>query len=259
VRGYRDLIAASTMALICAAVVLCVPVRGIEVAAAIPLCLFLPGYAITAAAFSRHRLDIAQVLLLSLGLSLATLATGGLVLNLTPGGIRAFPWAVLLVAIVSAGCLYAAFARPPRPAMPAPTQGLRLRLGLADGVFLLAAVITAAAAVALARTPLSAENAIGYTQLWILPNESGSGARIGVASQEQTPLRYTLEVRSGAGPPVSSSVKLMPGQERILRIRTGGNAAGRPRPVTALLFRDDDPTVVYRRVSAWVPGPRTSG
>ena len=254
-RAGRDLIAGAALALLCGIVVLCVPVEGVEVAAAIPLCLLLPGYAITVASFAGHRLEFAQLLLFSLGLSLATLATGSLILNYTPGGLRAVPWAVLLVLVVLAGCAVAGLRRPAR--QPAIASGPRLRVGLADGVLLLGAVVTVAATVALARTPLSAENAVGYTRLWILPSENS--ARIGVASAEQAAVAYRLEVRSGAGQPVSSTLRLRPGQERILRIPTGRSTAGRPRPVTALLFRDDDPNVVYRRVSAWVSGPRASG
>ena len=54
------------------------------------------------------------MLALSVGLSLAMLALGSLVLNYVPGGIRACSWAVLLVLVVLAASREAALRRRPR-------------------------------------------------------------------------------------------------------------------------------------------------
>ncbi|MDQ6673875.1 MAG: DUF1616 domain-containing protein, partial [Chloroflexota bacterium] len=61
-----------------------------------PLVLVLPGYALVRALLPARPRRLAELLLLSLGSSLAIAVLGGLVLNLTPWGIRAESWAVFL-------------------------------------------------------------------------------------------------------------------------------------------------------------------
>lgn len=67
---------------------------------ALPLVLFLPGYAITAALFLPRSLGIPERLLFSLGLSVSVTALAGLALNLTPWGLQTGTWAIALAGIV---------------------------------------------------------------------------------------------------------------------------------------------------------------
>src|SRR5215211_7765462 len=55
---------------------------------ALPLVLFLPGFALTVILFKRERVGIPERLLLSLGLSVALTALIGLILNWTPWGLQ---------------------------------------------------------------------------------------------------------------------------------------------------------------------------
>ena len=65
---------------------------------------------------------------------------------------------------------------------------------------------TASLEVNVERLRAPAKNVIGYTQLWMLPTGGhGTAVRIGVASQEQDPQTYSLELRyDGRHRPVSS-------------------------------------------------------
>src|SRR4029077_18937869 len=102
-RGHGDLEAAYASAALCALLTLALPFEPLRMLLAAPLALFLPRYAIPAAIFARRRIERRQFLLFSLGLSLAVLALGALVLNYVPGGIRAWSWALLLFLAVR-GC-----------------------------------------------------------------------------------------------------------------------------------------------------------
>jgi hypothetical protein len=55
----------------------------------LPLVLVLPGYAVTAALFPNRSLGVPERLVFSLGLSVAIVVLGGLLLNVTPFGVRA--------------------------------------------------------------------------------------------------------------------------------------------------------------------------
>jgi uncharacterized membrane protein len=246
-------------AAICAAVVLFVPPEGVRLPFALPLTLLLPGYAITVAAFGPQRPDPPMLLVLSVSLSLATLAVGSLVLDLVPGGLRRGSWAALLLCVVLGGCLIAA--RRGTPPSSQRGRGPRMTLEPANAVLLAGAVLATSAAMALAWTPLPAKNALGYTQLWMLPARGGdaSAVQVGIVSEEQDPVAYDLEVTFGdARVPVRRRIVLGPAQRRTFRIGIGRPPPGTQVPVTARLFRHDDPMDAYRRVTAWVPngGPR---
>jgi Protein of unknown function (DUF1616) len=250
VRGHGDLRAAALAAPLCAIVALLSPWEALAAAFAVPLALALPGYAIVAAAFARRELEGAQIALLSLALSLATLALGALVLDYAPGGIRDISWAVLLVAVVLACCRTAALRRR----APTPTPLPRLRLGIPQLAMGLGALAATVAALVLSATTLPAKDALGFTQLWIVP-APGTGrteAGVGVASEEQEATDFDLRVRVGDDQIIRRSFRLRPGEDRVVRV---GPAAGRrraPVPVVATLLRHNRPFSVYRRVRGWL-------
>jgi uncharacterized membrane protein len=195
-------------------------------------------------------------LLLAIGLSLAVLALGSLVLNFAPGGLRPGSWALLLWLVVLAACRAAAVRRPPSAgkaiAMP------RLRLSASAVALLAAAVLASGAAFALAFTDLPAKNAIGYTELWVQPidGKTAPAARIGVGSDEQEATDYFLRVHFGPNGRTKIRVlKLNPGESRVIRFEDEAALTGRAVSVHAALFRAEEPYRVYRRVSAWVAPP----
>jgi hypothetical protein len=255
-RGHRDLTAVAAAAVLCALVAVAVPFEGIRLIAAVPLCLILPGYSIAAAAFGKRSLAVPQQLLLTVALSLAALVIGALILNYAPGGVRTASWALLLVVLVLGACAIAARRRA-APVAKSPPR-LQLRVRSAQVALLVGAALTAGAGLALAWTPLPAKNAVGYAQLWMLPEE-GPGAdafRVGVVSQQQDPTEYRLELQTGSAGRTffTSRLSLQPGEEREFEVPVGRAQSAEPRQFTALLFRRGQSGEVYRRVTGWIPG-----
>jgi uncharacterized membrane protein len=246
-RGHRDLRRLAWGALLCAIAALLSPWELVSLVFAAPLALVMPGYAIVSAAFARRRLDGPRFAVLSLALSLATLALGSFVLNYAPGGIRGVSWAVLLLLVV-VGCARAAALR--REGKPAAPRRTRVRLNRVELAMGLAAVAAAGAALVLASTTLPAKDAVGFTELWILPvPESGRAeAQVGVRSQEQRATEFDLGVRIGERQIVRRSFTLNPGEERVVTVGPPLAPAGSEVPVVVTLLLDEDPFSVYRRV-----------
>jgi uncharacterized membrane protein len=258
VRGYRDLRRATALAAVSAVLALILPFDPLRVLVAAPLILFLPGYAIAAATFARGRIPFAQTLVLSVGLSLAVLALGALLLNYLPGGIRAGWWALLLFFVVLGACRAAAVRRPKR--RQASGSSSLPRPSLAQSGMLAGGALAILAAIVLAYVPLGAANAVGYTEMWIRPlHGAKSGVEVGVGSGEQEDVPYRLFVKFGDGePPQGRRFTLAPGETRKVRLLTEG-APQAAKKIDAALFREDQPgSGAYRRVSTWI-GPGTSG
>jgi uncharacterized membrane protein len=255
-KGHRDLEILSGASLICAVLALVIPLTALSLLFAIPLALFAPGYAITAATFARRSLGGAQIALLSVALSLITLVLGAFLLNYVPGGLGAVSWTLLLLIVALGGCRFAALRRAP---VRREQKLLRLPVGGRDAALILGGVALAAVAIGLAMTTLPAKHAHGYTELWVTP-EAGtvSGrAEIGVGSEEQHMASYVLRVQLGNG--TRSLVRkftLRPGETRTLGFHAPPSSPEAPVPVSARLFLQGRPDAVYRRVSAWIPVPR---
>jgi uncharacterized membrane protein len=252
-RGHGDLRLAAAAALLCALLALLIPVDGIALVFAVPLTLILPGYAIAAAAFARRRLAWPQFLLLSIALSLAVLVLGSLLLNYV-GGIHPLSWAILLVLVVLAACRAAALRRGKvgkGPRWPRP----RLR-GL-EVAMVVAGVAAAAAAIALSSSSVPVDKAIGYTQLWVLPQAGSEGheVQVGVRSQQQATTAYDLRVRIGRDALVRRSFRLAPGETQLIKLRAPAGSEG-TLPVIATLLRHNRPSSVYRRVKGSLVAPR---
>jgi uncharacterized membrane protein len=256
VRGQGDLRLVGAVAVLCAVLALLIPVDGVALVFAVPLTLFLPGYAITAAAFAQRPLAPPQFLLLSLALSLATLVLGSLVLNYL-GGIHPLSWALLLLLIVFAACRVAALRRGTSGRA---VQLPHLRPGGLQAAMLIGAVAATAVALVLASTSVPADDALGYTQLWILPQPgtAHSRAQVGVRSQQQTSVDYDLRVRIGSDVVLRRSFRLAPGETRLVKLRAPPGTQGTV-PVIATLLRHNRPTKVYRRVKGSLTAPRGPG
>jgi hypothetical protein len=254
-RDHGDLEAAVAAAALCALLTLVLPFEPLRMLLAAPLCLFLPGYAISAAIFAARPIQRRQFLLFSVGLSLAVLALGGLVLNYLPGGIRSGSWALLLFLVVLGFCRGAALGRPKRApapvswALPRP-NGIQAALLAGGGLALVVAVV-------LAFTPLTATNATGFTEIWIQPLAGDNGVRIGVGSAERDDSSYRLVVNFGGSREVTRQFGLEPGQRQVLALGESAAASSLvPVPVTAILYKEDspEPDQPFRRVSTWL-GP----
>jgi uncharacterized membrane protein len=258
-RGHRDLEWSSIAAIVCALVAALVPWEIVRIVAALPLTLFLPGYAIVAVAFGSSELALPKRLTLSVGVSLMVLVLGTLVLNVFPFGIRTASWAVLLALVVIAACRGAALRRGRRQSRQkrrSPFASFRPSWGAV--AMLAAAVVITGAALVLAQKPLSAKNAEGFTALWMLPTDSKEDAvRVGVVSSEQDPASYRLIITVGRKSHSQNyRVDLDPGEEESFEVEVP-RAPGSRRHVVASLYRENKPQHLYRRVTRWLPRQTT--
>ena len=253
-RGHRDLKWVCIAAIAAALVASLIPWEVVRLLAALPLAVFLPGYAIAAAAFGSQRLDPRRLSMLTLLCGLSLLCLGGIVLNYLPGGIRTLTWALLLVLVIFAAARAAALRRGKPDGRSSGWTRPRLR-GIDIACVALAA-IAATAALVFAYTPLPAGKAVGYTALWMLPAKGASDAamEIGAISAEQEPQRYRLEVRVGeSGKPTRYHLALDPDEERVFRVPLE-TAPGEKTRVVASLYDSDRPRQLYRRVTTWTAG-----
>jgi len=252
-RGHGDLRLVAALALLCAALALLIPFTGVAAIFAVPLALLLPGYAIAAAAFAQRQLEWALFFVLGIALSLAILILGSLLLNYV-GGIHPLSWAALLVAITFVACLIAARRRGPTDRGP---RWPRPRPGALGTILLLGGAVAAIAAIVLSASTVPSGDAIGYTQLWILPQAGTKGheAQVGVRSQQQASLDYDLRIKIGEDEVVKRSFRLAPGETHVVHVRAPAGSEG-VLPVIATLLRHNRPTSVYRRVKGSLVAPQ---
>jgi uncharacterized membrane protein len=280
-RGQRDLERVCLAAIVCALAAILLPWEAVRLVAALPLAVFLPGYAIVAAAFAPRQLDSQRMTMLMLACGLSVLCLGGILLDPLPGGLRTVTWALLLVLVVIGASRGAALRRTRRRpkrsvrwaggsrreqlrragdagrrrARSARRAGVRIRP--ANAICGALAVVAVAAALLLAYTPLPAGDAAGYTALWMLPGQrqGPTSVRVGVASAEQGSALYHLQVRSGKGKRLRSyDFALAPGDERVFKVPVNVNGT-KPTRVAASLYKRSDPGRLYRRVTTWLrPG-----
>jgi uncharacterized membrane protein len=212
------------------------------------LVLFVPGYALAAALFPPRTLGVPERLLFSVALSLASTMLGSLVLYWLKVGLRPATWALLLTAITLGTSLIAWQRRKDRESAP-----LALNLSLVQGGTLGLAGLAVVAALTLARVPSSPAGLEGYTLLWILPTDRAEppGVRLGISSMEFTPVSYRLLFTVDGRPAYEwATISLGPGEkwEEFVPLPAQGAGSGR---IEATLYRLDNPSVVYRRVSLW--------
>ncbi len=209
------------------------------------LALFLPGYAITAAALPTRMRGFWERLVLSLGLSISVAAFSGLVLTWTPFGLRPTSWLAALGTVTAAAAGYALVRR----GRPWVNRAGRYQLGIRARVPLLigTAALIGAGAIAVAYQGVIDEPQPAYTQLWLLPATPAHSIRIGVKNMEPAPVRYRLVVGL-ANQEVEewSPIDLNPGQS--WQVTTDLPATLTAAPVHAYLYRLDAPQTVYRWV-----------
>ncbi|HEU5105419.1 MAG TPA: DUF1616 domain-containing protein [Solirubrobacterales bacterium] len=255
-RGHRDLERVCLAAIVCALVAALVPWEIVRIAAAVPLTLFLPGYAIVSAAFASRELAPPKRMVLVVGVSLMVLVLCTFFLNIPSFGLTTASWAVLLLIIIIAAARGAAIRRE-RPerhrrapiSLPRPTVG--------SAAMLAAAFVIAVAALALSQRPVPADDADGYSALWMLPTDSREEAvAVGVISNEQDSEAFRLRVEVGQDESKNRRVVVDPGEERVYEVDVPPRSSGRTH-VVATLYREDRPGHPYRRVSSWLPRQKT--
>ena len=207
----------------------------------LPLVALVPGYALSRIIFGL-RLKADQRLVVSLALSLALDALGGIGLSLSPWGITSRSWATGLSALTILLALVAVSVGPVVPRRQVRWQSSRAAALTALAALLCACVVTAA--IAASREPSDPPPwASGYTLLWLVPKASGK-VEVGVQSGEFRPRSYRVVVKirnqtttrwvTGAIPPAGTWA-------RSIR-------ATRRTRIDAYLYRRSDGEQPYRHV-----------
>ena len=216
--------------------------------ASVPLVFFLPGSALLRA-LGIHR-SLPERYVLAIGLSIAVTILGGVVLHsarlLTPLG-----WAAWLSGIAVTGSLAAAIR-----GNAAPVSWQKPAIELRHWALVSAAVI-----IIVGTSLLAVERSehgyqpFRYTDFWMVPDgPARSGAfTIGVKNAEPTAHDFDIEVTlDGRTVAVWRGIRVNPGQTltREAMLPTTG------RKAEAWLFKSNDPSLVYRKVSAAVGDAR---
>lgn len=222
----------------------------------LPLVLILPGYALISALFARQAFGLVERLVMSLAVSLIIVILGGLVLNLTPSGLRPGPWTVLLGGITLAASLVALLRRQGQGAPPQQAGNNHIGLSLRQGLLLALAVIIVGGALAISIIGAEQQPYPGFTQLWILPAQGANAKNsvlLGVRNMEKTAMSYRLVVNIG-GKEIKQwpSLDLQSGEkwEAMLAVPQAQHAG--PTMIEAILYRLDTPTSMYRHVELWL-------
>jgi uncharacterized membrane protein len=230
-----------------AAFVLFIGQSGLPVQAifALPLLLFVPGYALTLALFRHKSLTAAERLLFSVGLSISLAALGGLVLNYTPWGLQAGSWLAWIVG-VSLAAGVAAFLVQQEPLLVTTRRSVSTPPAR-DLTLFGAAAAFAVIALLLASQPAPVEGNVGYTSLWMIPDQTGhpTAVQVGIASSELNSTTYNLRLELN-GQPLNEweDITLQPGEkwsDRATLPPTKGS-----EKVEAFLYRTSNPGKLYR-------------
>lgn len=231
-----------------------VVLRGIPVVsiAATLLVFLLPGSALVASLLPRAAMASWELVITSVGVSLALVIATGLVLNLTPGGLDPTLWTIFLAAItiVSAGVAIvrreAIRAADGGEAFVARPSSLQLAFPQRRDAWQMAAALAIVLIVVGATTIMVASRPSQFTQLWMTETAQPGAVEIGVRNAEGKGETYLLQLHSaGATYP---DVQFGLDRDGVWRqvVRLDADATGE---VTANLYRLPDRSVPYRHVT----------
>lgn len=246
-RTATDLVIVSALALIGLVVILArVDLPLLRALLAGPLVLVLPGYALTVALSLDSSRGSAEVAAMSLGLSLAIAALGGLVLELLPGGIRAQSWTLLLCAVTLA-CSAAGWWRRQHAPPESFTFGQQQQLiTLKHGMMFAASIVLVGGAIWVARTPAVEQPNQAYSVLWAVPvSDDPNLVRLGVSSAEPENESFVVRVVTGDQVLQEFPIQLAPAGTWESEIALSGPTT---HSLEVQLSKAASPDTVYRHV-----------
>jgi len=245
VKPRRDLALVALAALLAClfAAVLPSSLAGLRAPLCLPLVLLLPGYAVVSAIFRPGELRTAELITLSIAVSIAATLIVALVLDALGVRLTAAPWMGVLTVLTVAAAARGTARGHSRSLVFRPIPVGRAQVGaFAAGLALLAGAVT------LGFTPLSAPKGTrGTSALWLLPAPGGlESVCVGVINEQLHTTTYEVTVR-GAGAPASrlGPIVLAPGKSWSRELAV---TPARPAVIHAFLRRTADPSVVYRSV-----------
>jgi uncharacterized membrane protein len=243
----------------------------ISIILALPLTIILPGYTLTQLLLrkrlpnsspttandmlpqtdqkSARPIGNADQLVLAIGLSLAIDVLMGFALNVLPIGLQALSWTLALGLFTTLFALVAMLLR--RREMPDESvkmPGIRIRIS--DYVLIGMALLVASSAIWFSiQRPIAPQPS--FTQFWILPADAASKScdvSIGVQSFEATSVTYRVVMTANNEQAATwSAISLAPKSKWVQSVFIESGTA-RSVSVEALLYRVDQPGVVYRNV-----------
>jgi len=222
---------------------------GVQTFFLLPLVFILPGYALVRALLPGTPLARAEMLVLSLGISFAVSALGGVALHLLPDGLQARAWGTLLGGTTLLACIVGWLRRSNRVALN--KRQRQLPITTAQIALLVLAFCLLAGAWLLAIHSASNPPVEGFTQLWMLPNDENS-LGLGIASFEKQLTVFRLRImQDGNLLREWQSIRLMPAETWETTLEFPPNVVS-GSAVLAQLYRVSEPDVVYRHVRLWV-------
>ncbi|MBY0561650.1 DUF1616 domain-containing protein [Hyphomicrobium sp.] len=219
--------------------------EAVRVLVAVPMVLLVPGYVATKVAFPREPLDLER-LCFAVGVSLAFTVLIGLFLNVVHM-MNVAGWSVGLGGLTLFMLPFAKWGAP-EPA-PLPVLSGRQKLSLTFGSLL------AVSAVLLSGIGYSQLREFHFTELWMVPTQTAPTYRLGITNQEQSAMRYDLEVVSSNAVIASwNDIPLAAGAtwQRDIQLPIKRNEAVEQR-FTARLYRHGDPSASMQHVWASIP------
>ncbi len=210
------------------------------------MALVLPGYVLSNVLLPH--LDEAERILLSLGLSFVFNILGGLLLHLTPWGLRAETWAAWFLLMTLLFIFFAIAKRRSQAEDPAGQASQNpLVLDRRSGVFMASALAIVIASILIARSYASQNSAL-FTQLWarMEPASQNQVIQLGIENHEGQTMTYSIvmtydsEVRERW-----QNIQVENGKRYQNEVRLPTPA---PHRIQVFLFRQDDPSAIYRQV-----------
>jgi uncharacterized membrane protein len=224
----------------------------------LPLALVLPGLALSLAFLPDSRGWLGRIPV-SVATSVAIAGASGLLLKASPIGLTVKTWVPLLVGVTLVG---AAIAARNAPGPSSTLSSIRLGVPSRPALALLATGALVVVAIALARTPLSAGTAHGYSALWMLPNKGDSDSiKVGVFSAERGDATYRLVVNAGGSVVFQRALTLSTGEQWEGVVDVSSIPVTR-RSFDARLFKSSASREAYRESTLVLPGstvPPTTG
>lgn len=160
------------------------------------LVFVLPGYALVKVLFPGNNLEFAERVVLTLGLSLAIAALGGLVLYWLPWKLQTRSWTIFLGSITFFASIIALLRHQHLKEPPPSFIKVNVSLTFNDGLLFVLAAVGVAIAFILAYRGEVIQNSSDFTQLWIIPDEeAASSVLIGINNQAAEVVQYRLLIK----------------------------------------------------------------
>lgn len=263
-RSNWDLLAVSAVALVAALVSTAFGGQSnlVKAALGVPFVLFLPGYALAAVLLPDARTGLAERVAVSVGLSIAFAALGGLLLNFLPAGLTAASWRFLLLGVTLSAAGYALWRRETQR-IPGPGR-LVVRVSVREAALVTSAALLIGLALGLSALGISPTSAGApstgsasadtgaFTQMWAIPQQtgtSGDGQRViqvGLRNYEGASVTYRVTLEAGGNIFAEwPQVTIRNGESWQAQALVPGNLGN--QDVTANAYREGDPTP-YRHV-----------